>query len=149
VKLCVLLCVLIACEKVDDVGALHQQTAELGSSAQAQVDALDARMQALVKRGLKLTHPLPGTDDAGKIIRDASVDLAKLRAKLAELGRAAAAATTQGELEQLVGDYRELERGSAGISGIDADGTALSTVESWVTHAEAEMPRGSAVSVSQ
>jgi hypothetical protein len=149
----VLLCLLIACEKTDDVVALRQQTAELGSSAQAHVEALDARMQALVKRGLKLTRRLPGTDDAGKLVRDASVDLAKVHAELAELTRGAAAATTEVELERVVGRYRALEVGSGGevppLLGLDADGTALSTAESWVTHAEAEMRDGSAVPVSQ
>jgi hypothetical protein len=139
-------CLLFACEKVDDVAALRQEAAELGSRAQAEVDALDARMQAVVKRGLKL-RPLPGNDDAGKLVRDASVDLAKLHARLAELARAAAAATTQAKLEQVVGEYGELEAGTPvppELMGIHADGTALSTAETWVTHAEAEMTQGSA-----
>jgi hypothetical protein len=149
VRVCVLVCLLFACEKVDDVAALRQEAAELGSSAQAEVDALDARVQAVNKRGLKL-RALPGNEAADKLVRDATVDLGKLHAKLADRAQAAAGATTQAKLEQIVREYSVLEAGSDGtpvppeLMGIHADGTALSTAESWVTHAEAEMAHGSA-----
>ena len=77
-RLCISLGVLGGCQKIDDTAALREQRAAIVASYQADLDALDARMQALVKRGLKLDRPLPGSDAAGAMVNDASNHLRAL-----------------------------------------------------------------------
>lgn len=135
-KLCLLLAALAlsACEKTDDTVALRQEADAMLPYYQAALDALDVRFADLVKRGLKLDRPLPGSDNAGRLVAKASGELKQLHQVLGDLPKQLAANPDEAALRRITDDARDqLDEGMTLVGG------ELGTAETWVSHAENEM----------
>jgi hypothetical protein len=146
--LAVALAVTPACKKQNDAHILHHEAVTLVDYYQPKLEALDARVQAIFKKGTEIPGNLPGIQDVGLRLQEARDTLIKLRdligvpqqagdAKVAQKSaveaqaEAAAKANKVDELAKLVHDTEvTLDRG---ITVINAN---LDTVEAWIAQYE-------------
>jgi hypothetical protein len=150
--LCVLLVLACACTKPDDLPALRDQAHATVAFYSDQLDQLYTRFGKLKARGEQLKVYYPGSDEAGMLAKATFNQLEAMHAELATAEQQMKVATTSGELRARLDAYREIaEDGTPEtkehppLAGIPALGSALDTVDSWVTHTEAVKAAGSAM----
>lgn len=137
-KRILLIGLLVACGKSNDVQTLHHEAVELATYYQPRLDAADKRVQSIFKRGTTIPANLPGIEEVGKRLTEARDTLIQLRGIVAKgpdgksaVEKQADAAAKDGkvdDLEKLVEDTETtLERG---LRIINDD---LYSVESWIS----------------
>ena len=151
-SLCVLVVLASACTKPDDVPALHDEAHATVAHVTEELDHLDDQFKALKNRGEQLKVYYPGSDEAGMLVTITFKETQALRHELDGAEQRIKAATTPDELRARIDAYEDVaEHGAPAtkehppIPGIPALGSALTTVESWLTHTEAVKAAGSAM----
>ncbi len=145
-KISLLVVLVVACNKPDDVPALREEAHATVAYYDTQLDQLDTRVQAIVRNGLKIDRVLPGGDEVGSLMLTTSNGLRDLRKRLGDAAAQLATANTADDLHSRTESYRALAEDGLGsgtdhvaVPSIAAIGAALTTAESWVAHAETEM----------
>ena len=151
-SLCVLVLFVCACTKPDDLPALHDEAHATVTYYAGQLDHLDDEFKDLKNRGEQLKDFYPGSDEAGMLATVTFKEIQALRQELDRANGRIKAAASADELRARIDDYRDIaENGTPAtkehppIPGIPALGSALDTVESWLTHTEAVKAAGSAM----
>jgi hypothetical protein len=146
VKRLLLIVVIVACQKPDDLPALRDEAHATVAYYDAQLDQLETRKQAIVRNGLKIDRVLPGGDEVGSMMLTTNNGLIELRKRLTDAATQLAAANTADDIRSRTERYRELAEDGLGsgtdhvaVPSVAAIGAALTLAESWVAHAQAEM----------
>ena len=145
-KRLLLIVVIVACQKPDDLPALRDEAHATVAYYDAQLDQLETRKQAIVRNGLKIDRVLPGGDEVGSMMLTTNNGLIELRKRLTDAATQLAAANTADDIRSRTERYRELAEDGLGsgtdhvaVPSVAAIGAALTLAESWVAHAQAEM----------
>lgn len=136
-KRLLLICVLAACSKSNDVSTLREEAVQTAAYYQPRLDAADKRVQAIFKRGTTIPANLPGIEEVGKRLTEARDTILQLRGIIAKGPDGKSAVEKQADLaakdrkvedlEKLIDDTEAtLERG---LTVVNAD---LDSVESWI-----------------
>jgi hypothetical protein len=136
-KRLLLICVLAACSKSNDVSTLREEAVQTAAYYQPRLDAADKRVQAIFKRGTTIPANLPGIEEVGKRLTEARDTILQLRGIIAKGPDGKSAVEKQADLaakdrkvedlEKLIDDTEStLERG---LTVVNAD---LDSVESWI-----------------
>jgi hypothetical protein len=136
-KRLLLICVLAACSKSNDVSTLREEAVQTAAYYQPRLDAADKRVQAIFKRGTTIPANLPGIEEVGKRLTEARDTILQLRGIIAKGPDGKSAVEKQADLaakdrkvedlEKLIDDTETtLERG---LTVVNAD---LDSVESWI-----------------
>jgi hypothetical protein len=131
--------VLAACGKKNDVTVLHHEAVQLAKYYAPQLDVLEARVQAIFKRGSSIPGNLPGIEDVGRRLQEARDTIVQLRGILgpgpdrkSAVEKQADAAAKDGkvaDLQKLVHDTHIAIDRSLTIINDD-----LNAVEEWITN---------------
>lgn len=125
-----------ACGKKNEVTVLQHEAVALGTYYQPKLDAIDSRIQGIMKRGQTIPADFPGVKEVGQQLQEARDTAAKLRGIVGTAGQksalenqaeAAAKDRKVAELSKLVRDTEETFE--HGMTIIDTD---LSAVERWI-----------------
>jgi hypothetical protein len=146
VKPLLLIVIVVACQKPDDLPALREEAHATVAYYDAQLDQLETRKQAIVRSGLKIDRVLPGGDEVGSMMLTTSNGMIELRKRLTDAAAQLATANTADDLRSRTDRYRELAEDGLGsgtdhiaVPSVAAIGAALTIAESWVAHAQVEM----------
>jgi hypothetical protein len=126
-----------ACGKQNDAKLIQHEVVTLVKYYQPKLDALDARIQAIFKRGTTIPGNLPGIEEVGRRLQEARDTLVQLRTAVApgpdqksaveKQADTAAKENRISELQKLTHDLElQLDRG---VTIINAN---LDTVEAWI-----------------
>jgi hypothetical protein len=136
-KRLLLIGVLAACGKSNDVSTLHEEAVQTAAYYQPRLDAVDKRVQAIFKRGTTIPANLPGIEEVGKRLTEARDTILQLRGIISKgpdgksaVEKQADLAAKEGkvvDLDKLVQDTEETL--DHGLRVINAD---LDSVESWI-----------------
>jgi hypothetical protein len=125
------------CGKKNDAHLLQHEVVTLVKYYQPKLDALDARIQAIFKRGTTIPGNLPGIEEVGRRLQEARDTLVQLRTAIApgpdqksaveKQAETAVKENRVSELQKLAHDVElQLDRG---VTIINAN---LDTVEAWI-----------------
>ena len=136
-KRLLLICVLAACGKSNDVSTLHQEAVQTAAYFQPRLDAADKRVQAIFKRGTTIPANLPGIEEVGKRLTEARDTILQLRGIISKGPDGKSAVEKQADLAAKDGKIEDLEKlvedteatVERGLTIVNAD---LDSVESWI-----------------
>jgi hypothetical protein len=148
-KRILLIGLLAACGKPNDIDTLHHEASELSAYFQPRLDAADKRMKAIFDRGKTIPANLPGIEEVGKRLTEARDTVVQLRGIVGKGPDGKSAVEKQADLaakdrkvddlEKLVEDTElTLERG---LRVVHDD---LNAVESWIAQYDQEPNRKAA-----
>ena len=129
---------LAACCNKNYFPVLQHEAVTLAKYYQPKLDAIDARITAIMKRGEKIPGDLPGIKEVGGKLKDARDEAVKLRGIVGSSGQKSAvetqadAAAKDGKLANL----QKLVHDTEGTltEGITLITTNLDAVETWLYH---------------
>lgn len=125
-----------ACGKKNDVPILQHEASMLAQHYQKQLDGLDERIQAIMKRGETIPADFPGVKEVGQELQEARDQTVKLRGIVGTKGQKspveiqADAAAKDGKLLELQKLVHETEE--ALVHGMTLINTDLNAVETWI-----------------
>jgi hypothetical protein len=127
-----------ACGKKNDVPILQHEASALAKYYQPKLEALDARIAAIMKRGQTIPADFPGVKEIGLQLQEARDTVVKLRAIVGAPGQKSAVETQAEaaakdnklpELRKLVHDTEKTL-----VDGVTLVQTDLDAVETWIQH---------------
>ena len=126
-----------ACGKQNDAKLIQHEVVTLVKYYQPKLDALDARIQAIFKRGTTIPGNLPGIEEVGRRLQEARDTLVQLRTAIAPGPDQKSAVEKQAETaakENRISELQKLEHDlelqlDRGVTIINAN---LDTVEAWI-----------------
>ncbi len=136
-KRLLLIGLLVACGKSNDVSTLHQEAVQTAAYYQPKLDDADRRVQDIFKRGTTIPATLPGIEEVGKRLTEARDTILQLRGIISKGPDGKSAVEKQADLaakERKVEDLEKLVQDteatvSRGLTIVNAD---LDSVESWI-----------------
>jgi hypothetical protein len=135
-----LLAVLAACGKPNEVKTLHHEAIVTAKYYQPQLDQLDKRLQTIFKRGTTIPGNLPGIEIVTPRLTEARDGIAQLRGIVGS-GTGKSAVETQADAAAKAGKVADLEKLIADTEKTLSEGTTiirddLTTVENWIAQYE-------------
>ena len=136
-KRLLLIGLLVACGKSNDVSTLHQEAVQTAAYYQAKLDGVDRRVNDIFRRGTTIPANLPGIEEVGRRLTEAKDTLIQLRGILAKGPDGKSAVEKQADLaakDRKVEDLEKLiqdtdETAERGLRVITDD---LNAVEGWI-----------------
>ena len=136
-----LLAVLAACGKPNDVKTLHHEAVVVAKYYQPQLEQLDRRLQTIFKRGTTIPGNLPGIEIVTPRLTEARDGIAQLRDIVGTPGGGKSAVEKQADEAAKAGKVADLEKLIADTEKTLDEGTTiirddLTTVENWIAQYE-------------
>ncbi len=135
--LVVALAVAPACGKKNDVPVLEHEAVTLAKYYQPKLDAIDARIQSIMKRGQKIPADFPGVKEVGLQLQEARDTAAKLRGIVGTTGGQKSAVEIQAEAAAKDGRLDQLQKLVHDTETVLDDGMTLivanlEDIERWI-----------------
>src|SRR5689334_22323987 len=136
-KRLLLIGLLVACGKSNDVATLHQEAVTQAAFYQPKVEAADKRVQAIFKRGTTIPANLPGIEEVGKRLTEARDTIVQLRGIVGKGPDGKSAVEKQADIaakENKVEDLEKLNDDTEATldTGLRVVNDDLDAVESWI-----------------
>lgn len=136
-KRLLLIGLLAACGKSNDVSTLHQEAVQTAAYYQPKLDAVDKRVQSIFKRGTTIPANLPGIEEVGRRLTEARDTIIQLRGIIAKGPDGKSAVEKQADLAAKDGKVNDLQKliedtdetVQRGLTVVNDD---LNSVESWI-----------------
>jgi len=136
-KRLLLLAVLAACGKPNDVKTLHREAVVVAQYYQPELEELDKRVQTIFKRGTTIPANLPGIEEVGRRLTEARDGIVQLRSIVGKGPDGKTAVEKQADAAAKERDTEKLAKLIADTERTMDEGTRvirddLYSVESWI-----------------